>query len=100
MSTLTERFYRGVQRVDERVPDWYERIDKDQLNMMSVNNCLLAQLDGGTYRNTNLILEEYENGIDFAFDITSEEYRSYECLAHYEKLTEIWKEEIDKRLNS
>jgi hypothetical protein len=42
--TPEQRVARGVALLDERVPDWRERIDTDRLDMVDGTACVVGQL--------------------------------------------------------
>lgn len=55
----------GAQLLDEKIPDWYQRIDLDTLNMADPCNCICGQLsDDG----------DWTPVVDFLSGINSETY--------------------------
>lgn len=47
MSRFKDRVDKGVALLDERVPGWRSRIDREKLNMLHLSDCVLGQLFGG-----------------------------------------------------
>lgn len=41
-----ERVANGIKILDEKLPNWHEKIDVDRLNIMDPCNCVLSQLFG------------------------------------------------------
>lgn len=75
-----------AQWLDERYPYWFERIDKDTLDMMSGWNCIGGQLD----RNWAELTAQYtdERGFETFGDEEIQAFATWK---------EIWIEEIDRR---
>lgn len=47
MSTIAERVSAGIALLDEKVPDWRERVSVEDFDIRSTYNCILGQVFGG-----------------------------------------------------
>ena len=77
----------GAALLDDKMPDWYTRIDTERLNCTDWLHCVLAQLYG-TYLDGLWALYIYtpERTIEYGFDALDEG-----------DLTPLWLEEIARR---
>lgn len=69
--TVAERVARGVERLDERVPRWRERVDYTTLQIAGANTCVLGQLFGTYYANEALDIVDYNSptALRLGFDV-------------------------------
>ncbi len=82
---MKENVLRGVALLDEKVPDWRERIDKSRLSMRNMNRCILGQIFGHFIvgeRKLNISPRNY----GFMSD-TDTDYS-------YRKLNQLWREQL------
>lgn len=78
---------RGSELLDEKLPDWYNRIDLENLRMVSVSWCILGQLYG-TYMNGYAALGiRVDQGHHYGFELPK-------LAWNYDQLTDMWKEAI------
>ena len=80
---MKENVLRGVALLDEKVPDWRERINPDRLSMVSCNSCILGQLFGNYFEGARM-LGIY--GSDYGFNVSGEDT--------YLRLRQLWKEQL------
>lgn len=98
------RVARGAARLDERVPDWFRRVDLSKILMWDDGSCVLAQVCGsyhdglaslylhGTYGDDpNPGMSDAGHGFDIFYDGTENE-------TTFEQLTAAWHDEITARL--
>jgi hypothetical protein len=79
---------RGVALLDDRVPDWRERIDARALNMMSPSLCVLGQLFGGYVRGLRMLdLLEDPHGHGFTIG-----WEDADVARAFRALTSLWRE--------
>lgn len=110
-ATLRKRVAKGVELLDEKVPDWRDSIDTDRLNMRygiyysdpsnptvssrSKCGCVLAQTDsrdtgrGDFYRMLNLLHLSYDESAKYGFTFLLGED------SYWDKLTALWIEAIN-----
>lgn len=92
MLTIQERVRAGVSLLDEQVPNWWNRIDLDELDIGSCYNCVLGQLFGGFIKGWNSLRLKF-NIEDYGFS-----YSTFEILSSVpELLTKEWKKQIRLR---
>lgn len=98
---------RGAAMFDAILPDWAEEIDVSRLNMSDSCNCIGGQLCGveghafgyedlaDSFRDSSGLLASY----GFCLPPSSPTGFSYwHRQSEWEKLTRLWKQEIDRRL--
>ncbi len=87
---MKENVLRGVTLLDEKVPDWRKRIDRELLNMVDL--CLLKQLFG--YYGSGLIELKIgwnmEEAVYYGFDVRTRSEKSKK----WKELTQLWKEQL------
>ena len=44
MTTIKQRVSRGIELLDQEVPDWFDKIDLDDLDLSSARSCVLGQV--------------------------------------------------------
>lgn len=63
---MKDNVLRGIQLLDEKMPDWRDKIDPKTLDLANDCNCVIGQLFGSYYY-TNSRLDIY--GPDYGFNI-------------------------------
>lgn len=92
--TMEENVARGVALLDEKVPNWRERISAEDLEMSSTRSCILGQL-----------FDHYFYGLEWMFPATNDNGQFESSILHgfttdtgsFYKLTALWKDELSKR---
>lgn len=83
-----EAVERGVDLLDERVPEWRTKIDVFTLRMSEPDRCVLGQLFGGYSEGVaELRLSGNQDPCRMGFDI-------YDGYTSYEYLQTAWKEAL------
>ena len=90
MSYIAECVANGVQFLDEKIPDWRDRINLETLDMSSPYNCVCAQVAGSFLDFCDTFDLEYEKQIHLGFEIGEVARR----MGMYDMLTDCWKKEI------
>lgn len=86
---------RGARFLDSIIPDWFNRIDIDSLNMMSMEYCIIG----------NLVDLEEEPVPALAYDRFIEEHSisefemGFNTYGNFGLLGDVWIDEIMKRKN-
>ncbi len=87
---MKENVLRGVDLLDEKVPDWRKRIDSESLNMVDL--CLLKQLFG--YYGSGLLELKIgwniQKAVYYGFDVRTQSEKSKK----WNELTQLWKEQL------
>lgn len=99
-----KRVRKGARYLDDKIPDWWRKVKVGRLDMHDQCRCVLGQIYGD-YKPEEIGLAYSTDDIDrnrlspdeaYGFDVPSgiadEEYTLY-----YERLTELWREEIKVR---
>lgn len=95
METMADRVQRGVALLDQRVPDWRERIDVERLDMAVSAHCVLGQLNGGHRTPTpytaglDALGLDYQGGEEHGFELHGRGERADYLLA-YVALRYLW----------
>jgi len=91
--TMTANVERGMALLDEKVPDWIDRVDPEKLHMSMGSGpcgCILSQLYGGFNEGCDALwLEDYPDDLGFT-----------ERHINYPALTRIWRQKIRERKNA
>lgn len=90
---MNENVLRGIQLLDEKIPDWRSKVNWDKLNMTYTCGCILGHLFGfysDGLVELNLIDKDEDwyksgDGIYYGFDTSG-------GSNNYEALTQLWKE--------
>ena len=99
---------KGIDLLDSKLPDWYERIDLDQLDMANINQCILGQIGQlfpvlGDYMLSGLeylgIRKLSYSLSAYGFDVSHEAYSTNPEQA-YGELLRYWIEVINERRNN
>jgi hypothetical protein len=91
-NTIVERVEKGAKLLDEKCPNWWNKVDISELNQGSSSTCVLGQLKG-----------DYVNGLDFlgmeAGNPAREKGYSYYFYEEVDNLNAEWKKQILQRRN-
>lgn len=95
MPIIQEAVERGIARLDERLPNWFndEKLNLEELNMGDFRKCLLTQLKGGYCE--GLAFLGIATGVNYGFDLPSWT-PLYEWPDRYKILTDVWIEAIQE----
>ncbi len=91
MNKYTLAVERGIEFLNENVPDWYKVIELESLDLLDGKACILGQLYG-----------DYYDALDDLFPNDDDEVMPEELgfraghYGNYELLTEAWKLALDK----
>lgn len=100
-AVLRERVKLGAQLLDERLPYWVDRVDVDALEVDSRRRCVLAQATGLRYDDALSALDlSFADTYRFGFALPNVDWQRggvLRGLERYERLTEIWRELIERR---
>lgn len=97
---INERVSRGVELLDEKVPQWWNDIDIDDLDMCNPHFCILGQLFDQDYSGGREALGiAFGCGDQFGFDVSDEEIEDYEDHEDdfWNELRSTWIKEIRLR---
>ena len=94
MKTIETRVQSGMQKLDERLPGWPQKIDLERLDMCSNTDGILEQLFGGYYAGLKALGLRFAGGWDHGFDIEPDSDGDLEAWA---QLTEAWKTAIQRK---
>lgn len=97
-----KRVAAGVARLDDRIPDWFERIDLDALNVSNGNWCVTAQVSGGSWRNGMTLLGlDFQEYVDHGFMIRYSDYKTEAGADQaFALLNDLWYGVISERQES
>src|SRR5882672_9426584 len=85
---------RGAKLPDARRPGWADEIDVDELEMESTCNCIVGQLNNGSYLEGLWALDLNDDSAnDYGFDA----YDDSENPHRWYELRQAWIEEIEER---
>lgn len=90
MSYIAECVANGRQFLDEKIPDWRDRINLETLDMGNCYNCVGAQVAGSFLDFCDTFDLEYEKQIHLGFEIGEVARR----MGLYNRLTDYWKDQI------
>lgn len=92
MQVLMERAEKGAATMDKRLPGWYQKIDRDRLNLENYYNCILGQCFKGYYPGMQALELNGDEETQLGFYLENAEKR------HYPLLTACWTKLINERL--
>ena len=101
LQQLKENVERGAALLDEKVPDWFEKIDTSSLSMTSSCNCVLGKLFQHYYSGRNVLF-----GVTVRNNVYTCQSHGFSCALKYlqghdigwEILDDLWLAEIRGRL--
>lgn len=70
LAYLEDAARNGAERLDQCAPEWWRHIDEEELDLLSVHQCVLGQTYGSYSEGTAILFGEYysdepfENGFD------------------------------------
>lgn len=86
---------RGIKLLDERVLDWRDRIDLDELDLSNSQSCILGQSFGAYGKGKYLLgltaIESAKLGFNI-LDVSWWDENDFET--QYNRLTQLWKEAL------
>lgn len=84
-----ENVKRGISLLDEKVPNWRDRINWETLNIACFGNCVLGQLFGDYFYGWEELVAKsgVPVGYHWGFDMSP----GYDMSEGYRQLTETWK---------
>jgi hypothetical protein len=101
MTSVKERVAAGAAFLDERVHDWYTRVDPETLDVSSGEHCPIAQTHGNDFLHGCRVLGiPYTAGNHpqhIALGFIAAAYASKEYGKRCEEANAAWVEEIAKR---
>lgn len=90
----------GASYLDDVVPDWFTRINPDELNMDSCYTCLLGQLYGEFTEGRAELAIPNGDGYKYGFDLARGGPESTAAIrGGYVLLARLWQIEIQSRLS-
>ena len=97
----TEGFYAeevgtGARFLDQHMPGWAPRIDRDKLGLASRHNCTLGQLCGSYSAGLRELGISDSRARKMGFDVGQKARRFFPFIA-YPVITAAWKTEIEAR---
>lgn len=103
MPDLGENVRRGAALLDERIPDWFSRIDLDRLDISDGFSCVLGQVTGKHY-SLGLVtvglhtrdLPVFEEGPHHGFTVPFN-LELGQTVEGFRLLRELWTDEISAR---
>jgi len=96
-ASAERRVARGAKFLDERVPNWEQRINLERLDISSDTDCVLGQLFGTYVESFGKTPLSNDQDLEFGFYTT--EYAEEEQDDDFLLLTMYWKREALIRLN-
>lgn len=85
---MIDNVHRGIELLDQQVPDWRERIDWDRLRMGHGCACVLGQLYGSYFNGIEWL---QITGQDYGFDVSWMK----PTFDDYRRLTDLWRQEAN-----
>jgi hypothetical protein len=83
---------RGIKRLDEMIPNWFKKIDAEELHMCSDSACIAGQLGkGDPYKTLKKLKLNYNDGDAEKYGFMPDRHEEGEAAA-------LWKKAIAKRL--
>lgn len=99
MADHAARVRKGAALLDEKVPDWADRIALPDLDVSDSFNCVLAQVAGGHYvQGLTLVALLYLDASEYGFAAASDGIGGAD--EEFARLTECWHEEIAERVKA
>lgn len=98
--SVSKRVKGGAALLDEKVPEWYNKVNLDSLNMNSYTNCVLGQCFPGmsyfeeVWPKLGIEGDEMEEELGFALPVIR---RDSEVNKLYGNLTQEWTKVILER---
>lgn len=88
---MIENVLRGIALLDEKVPDWREKIEPESLFMDLCMSCVLGQIFG-YYPDglEHLDIPSHQQAIHYGFDADT----NSETSPKWNELTQLWKEQL------
>lgn len=96
MYTMEEKVTAGGMVLDMEKPGWYRKIDLDTLTIRSCTDCVLGQVFNGF--DTGKKELGISIGADYGFALNTAQATPYETRMEWNKLKELWIEEVEMRL--
>ncbi len=88
---MKENVLRGVALLDEKVPDWRERIEPEGLDMGRCGRCILGQLFGFyDIGLRQLKVASRAKSIKYGFDANTQSAKSKK----WTELNQLWREQL------
>lgn len=99
MDEARARVAKGAALLDERVPDWLERIDTSKLSLLSPCLCVIGQVFGNYYLNVRRFMgvDETEHQAHGFWLIVTNLTEKKLIDADYRVLQDAWLEAITER---
>lgn len=93
------RVEKGAALLDERVPDWFTRVDTDTLDIANGYRCVTAQVAGDIWRvGMTMLGLDWNSYIDHGFHVRFSDHESEEeCDRMFDLLRDYWYAEINTR---
>lgn len=94
MLSVVERVNNGIEFLNENIPGWRQKIDKDILDIFSASTCIWGQLGWPRFKGLETVINNtditsvYENGF-MGYNFDGDEYEE-DC----EQLTAEWKKRL------
>jgi len=88
MDKYTSAVEKGIEFLNENVPDWRKAIKLESLDLRDCKACILGQLYGDYFDTLGLIIEDDNAALELGF--------IYDDDDDDELLTETWKLALDK----
>jgi hypothetical protein len=96
-----DAFYRGVAKLDDEIPNWWEKIDLKTFDIESSTYCVLGQLGGFGLMQSYLGFESIEETKAHGFEALGVDRENCKVPGvvskQYAKLQELWYDEIESR---
>lgn len=89
VNSLDERVAEGLKHLDANHPDWYSRIDLDELEMQQEDRCILGQLGTGFWSYLYNNFHGMSWAVDHGFTLSGAEYDQLGSEG-YENLGSLW----------
>lgn len=107
LTRIRERITRGVEFLDQEVPDWRARVDPAHLDMAIPASCIIGQISDDNYgralegfeRMEPLEDHEYDRGAEYdsmrPWDwALAHGFETDQVLVSYDTLTDLWVGEL------